>query len=234
MTTTGRFVGGVVLLFLSFTMLDPADFSLAETAISVHTEFVYQAGENEPLEKSRALAFFGARRGAVASAAKIFMQQGLLKQYQEQAEEIYCLAADKIDVRVVQERYAETSKRYFVEIEAAVGLAHFMEADSENQALEEEEGALPWREEMEQNVSRAIHPGKELSRAYRYLRKGETRIAIIYLDHLAKKYSNWSEVYYLRAQGFQRMHADDRRMEDLDKACALGHAAACRERQALK
>jgi hypothetical protein len=65
---------------------------------------------------------------------------------------------------------------------------------------------FPWKEEMDQGISEPIDPGREISSAYRYLRKGQTRIAIIYLDHLVKKYANWGDVYYLRALGFQRMH----------------------------
>jgi Tfp pilus assembly protein PilF len=109
-----------------------------------------------------------------------------------------------------------------------------MEAEIENQVFEKEESNFPWKEEMEQDVSESIDPAKELSRAYRYIRKDETRIAIIYLDHLVKKYPNWSDVYYLRALGFQRMHYVDRMMKDLEKACFLNNQEACNELRALK
>lgn len=234
MRTVSRIFGPYAPLLLSVILFAPVDLCLGADTVTVQTEFVYQAGENDSKEISRALALFGARRAAIALAAETLTQQGLLKNYQEQTEEIYCLAADNIEVRIARERYTQTDRRFAVAIEAVVDLADFMEADNQNQSLVDEEDAFPWREEMEQSVSRAVDPGRELSRAHRYLRRDETRIAIIYLDHLSKKYPNWSDVYYLRALGFERMHYEDQRGEDLKKACALGHEAACRERQAMK
>jgi hypothetical protein len=109
-----------------------------------------------------------------------------------------------------------------------------MEAEIENQEQERLESAFPWKEEMEQPVSASVEPGEELSRAYRYLRQDQTRIAIIYLDHLTAKYPGWGTVYFLRGLGFQRMHSDEQMLDDFNKACSLNQEEACRRLEALK
>ena len=109
-----------------------------------------------------------------------------------------------------------------------------MEAEIENQMLEKKELDFPWKAEMEQYVSDNISPGRELSRAYRYIRKNQIRIAIIYLDHLERKYTNWGDVYYLRALGFRQLNYFDQMMKDLEKACSLNQRDACNELDSLR
>jgi tetratricopeptide (TPR) repeat protein len=201
--------------------------SESDTPITLITEATYQAGGKDSFVKSQGLAMFEARKKAVVLAAKDYMQKGLLKNYGDQEAEIFCLTANKIQVRVIKESYAENARRFTVKLKAEVFVSDFMEAEIENQVLEKEESDFPWKEEMEQHVAPSIDPGRELSRAYRYLRKGQARIAIIYLDHLVKKYPFWGEVYYLRALGMQRMHYEDQMKQDLEKACSLDFRAAC-------
>jgi hypothetical protein len=212
------------ILFAVPGFSDDAEHDVPMVLIS---EVSYHAGDTDILTKTRGLALFEARKKAVVLAAKEYMQKGLLKNYGKQEAEIFCLAANKIHIRVIDESYAEKKKKYAIKIKAEVFISDFMEAEIENQALEKEESDFPWKEEMEQHVTQSIDPGRELSRAYRYLRKDQTRIAIIYLDHLVKKYPNWGEVYYLRALGMQRMHYDDQMKQDLNKACSLDFHTAC-------
>ena len=217
----------MLLLGILFAVPGFSDEAERDAPIVVISEASYHAGDMDPLTKARGLALFEARKKAVVLAAKDYMQKGLLKNYGKQEAEIFCLAADKIHIRVIDESYAANKKKYAIKIKADVFISDFMEAEIENQALEKKESNFPWKEEMEQQVAQSINPGRELSRAYRYLRKDETRIAIIYLDHLVKKYPNWGEVYYLRALGVQRMHYDDQMKQDLNKACSLDFHAAC-------
>ncbi len=80
---------------------------------------------------------------------------------------------------------------------------------------------------MEQYVNKTIEPGKEISRAYRYIRKKERRIAIIYLNHLQKKYPNWSELYLAKAIGFYISNDIEGMMSALQMSCNLGNKEAC-------
>ena len=220
-------------VFLNAT-LGISDGSNENVPIVLLTDYTYCAGDKDSLKKSWALASFGAKKKAVVLAAENFMQKGLLIYYGEQQAEIFCLAANKIKARLIQERYVEKENQYSIKIKAEVDILDFMEAEIENQALEREESDFPWKEEMEQHVSKSIDPGRELSRAYRYIRKKQTRIAIIYLDHLVKKYANWGDVYYARAMGFQRMHSVDQMMKDLERACSLNNQEACNRLHVLR
>ncbi len=224
----------LILIVFSYESPGIADGSKRDAPMVLLTDFTYRAGDKDSPEKSKALAFFGAKKKAVVMAAKSLMQKDLLENYGKQQEEIFCLATNNISARIIQETYAEKEKQYFVKIKAEVDIADFIEAEIENQAFEKEESDFSWKEEMEQHISKSIDPGRELSRAYRYIRKDQTRIAIIYLDHLVKKYSNWSDVYYLRAMGFKSMHYIDDMMKDLEKACSLNNQDACNALNALK
>jgi hypothetical protein len=223
----------ILIVFLKATPGIPDD-SKDNAPIVLITDYTYCAGDKDSLKKSRSLAAFGANKKAVVLAAENFRQKGLLKDYGEQRAEIFCLVAGKIKVRLIQERYVEKENQYSIKIKAEVDISDFMEAEIENQALEREESDFPWKEEMEQHVSASIDPGRELSRAYRYIRKKQARIAIIYLDHLVNKYANWGDVYYARAKGFQSMHSVDQMMKDLERACALNTQEACNNLHTLK
>jgi tetratricopeptide (TPR) repeat protein len=221
---------GLVLLINGFS--NPA--AALETPLILTVESAFPAAATDSLSITRKLALFEARKQAVASAASELMRKGLLKHYGEQEPEIFCLVAEKIRTRILSAAYVEEEKRYVCRIRAEVSVIDFMEAEIENQELEKKESAFPWKEEMEQPVLPSIAPGRELSRAYRYLRQDQIRIAIIYLDHLAAKYPGWGEVYYLRGLGFQRMHSSEQMQSDFEKACSLNHQEACKRLEVLK
>jgi hypothetical protein len=83
------------------------------------------------------------------------------------------------------------------------------------------------QEEMEPVVSSTIAPARELSRAYRYIRKHHWRMAIIYLDHLEKKYPHWGTLFLAKAMAYLGMHETDRAISALSSACYLGDQEAC-------
>lgn len=168
----------ILIVFINATPGIP-DGSKDNAPVVLLTDDTYCAGDKDSLKKSRALASFGAKKEAVVLAAENLRQKGLLKNYGEKQAEIFCLATNKIKARLLQELYDEEENLYFIRIEAQIDLSDFMEAEIENQILEKEESDFPWKEEMEQHVLKSIDPGKELSRAYRYIRKNQTRIAII-------------------------------------------------------
>jgi hypothetical protein len=72
-----------------------------------------------------------------------------------------------------------------------------------------------------------IAPARELSRAYRYIRKHHWRMAIIYLDHLEKKYPHWGTLFLAKAMAYLGMHETDRAISALSSACYLGDQEAC-------
>ena len=108
-------------------------------------------------------------------------------------------------------------------------MADFVKAKIADAALEKEEIAFSWQEEMEPLLSLTFEPGRELSRAYRYIRKRQWRKAIIYLDHLEKKYPYWRELYFAKALGFEGMHVTQRAVRYFRKACERGEPRACRK-----
>jgi len=82
---------------------------------------------------------------------------------------------------------------------------------------------------MEQTVYKTIRPGEEISRAYRYFRKKEWRMAIIYLNHLQKKYPNWHEIYCAKAIGYYAENKPEAMVDALHSACSLGNNEACED-----
>ena len=234
MKTRIRAIIFITLFILSSPSPVMCDVSKSHAPIVRLQDFTYHAGNRDSLEVIRAITAFEARKKAVYAAAEILVQKGLLKHYGKKQAEIFSLTANIIAAQTIFETYAEKEKTNSIRIKAEVNLSDFMEAEIQNQALEKGESDLLWKEEMEQHVSKQIDPGRELSRAYRYIRKGQTRIAIIYLDHLVKKYAHWGEVYYVRAIGFQRMHNSDQTIENLEKACSLSNQDACSALNAIK
>ncbi len=99
--------------------------------------------------------------------------------------------------------------------------------------MEKNELKLSYAEEMGQNVAGAIDPGMELSRAYRHIRKRQWRLAIIYLDHLGKKYPNWGEIYLAKALGFYGQDDIQNMKDALKTACSLDNQEACNDFQSI-
>jgi hypothetical protein len=191
------------------------------------TAFAYRAGAGDTREIIRALALFGARHKAVLRSAEILAGGGLLIDYGDKQREIFCLLTDELQFRVMDESFSEKNHTYAITIEATVSLSDFVKAEIRNAALEKEEMRFSFQEEMEPVVPQAIDPAKDLSRAYRYVRKHHWRMAIIYLDHLEKKYPHWGALFHAKAIGFKGMHETESAIEALALACGLGFQEAC-------
>jgi hypothetical protein len=176
---------------------------------------------------------FGARARAAEMGAKFLGHRGLLPHFGQRQKEIICLAADEIEATIIEERCMPQTGGCFVKIRARVEVIDFVRAQIADQELEEKEKHLSYREEMEQPVSPDISPGKELSRAYRYLRQKQWRIAVIYLDHLQQKYPNWSEVFLAKAIGFYSLNQTAMMTEALQTACRLNNQEACDDLRGL-
>ena len=87
---------------------------------------------------------------------------------------------------------------------------------------------------MEQSVSVEIDPGKDISKAYRLLREKKWRIAMIYMNHLEKKYPNWAEIYMAKASVYYIIHEPVFMQKALNEACRLGNNRACDDLKNIK
>ncbi len=204
-----------------------------EASIAVTADCTYKLGTGDTRKKAKALALFGARLKAVNLAAKYLTHKGVLEHYEKKQSEIYCLTTDTIETSIVSEEFDPQLKSYSVKITSRITTLDFIKAQIENLALIKEEAHFTYGREMEQPVSGKIDPGKELSRAYRYIREGHWRIAIIYLDHLQKKYPNWGEVFMARAIAFYAMEDSVGMIRALRRACGLENQDACDELSGL-
>jgi len=219
----------ILLLFFISTGTCGADGQKREDKINVIIDYTYRMGDKEAKQKSRALALFGAKLKAVKLAAKYLMHKGVLEHYEKKQNEIYCLATNEIKVSIIDEKVYEDINSYYVKIESAITSIDFIRAQIKDIELEHNESSFSFSEEMEQPVSDIIDPGEELSRAYRYIRKEQWRISIIYLDHLEKKYLHWGDLYLAKAIAFYGIDDIDKMADALKTACSLNNQEACDE-----
>ncbi|MGD9329697.1 MAG: hypothetical protein PVJ53_00215 [Desulfobacterales bacterium] len=227
-------IGLLVALIIGSASVSMAATPLSKDGIfSVDTDARYSCANESLVQKSKAVALFSAKFKAVNLAAKYLTHMGLLEHFQAKQGEIFCLAANEIKAAVTEEKFDRTSGAYYVRIKAEVTNVDFVQAQIKNLALEEEEAAFSYSEEMEQPVIPDIDPGRELSRACRYIRKKQWRIAMIYLGHLEQKYPCWGDLYLVKAIACFGMNASDQMLKALKKACRYDNQEACRELQSL-
>ncbi|UCE51817.1 MAG: hypothetical protein JSV31_21520 [Desulfobacterales bacterium] len=222
-----------ISLFLSLFIISTwpcgADDQKRDDTIKVITDYAYRMGDKDSKEKSRALGLFGAKLKAVNLAAKYLTHKGVLEHYEKKQSEIFCLTTNEIKVSIIDEKFYQDINSYYFEIKSEVKSIDFIKAQIKDSELEKNESSFSYSEEMEQPVSKIINPGEELSRAYRYIRKEQWRISIIYLDHLEKKYSHWGDVFLAKAIAFYGMDDIDKMVDALKTACSLNNQEACNE-----
>jgi len=223
---------GLLLVFV-IPVICVAEDPVRDDAISVTTEYTYIPGGTDSSEKARALALFGARLKAIQLAAKYLTHKGLLEHFEKRQNEIFCLAADEIETTILEDKFEKEKNTIFVKISADITSLDFIRARIKNLESEKQEAHFSYTEEMEQPVLSVIAPGMELSRAYRYMRRNQWRIAIIYLDHLEKKYSHWSDLYLAKAIANYGMNDTERMLAALKRACTLNSQEACHELESI-
>jgi hypothetical protein len=224
---------GAKLLFLAMGLVCGAAAGASAAAASsagdlqATTVFSYHAGPGDSMDTMRALALYGAKHEAVVRAARQLAGRGVLKAYGERQMEVYCLVAAGGSFTITDESFSHGNRTCTTTISSRVSLSDFVSAEIDNAALEKEEQHFSLQEEMEPTVSPRLDPARELSRAYRYIRKRRWRMAIIYLDHLEKKYPHWDALFLAKAMAFEGMHNTQKALEALSSACQLGHQDAC-------
>ncbi len=223
----------IITCLLLLPVLCPAKEAKNNHFPEIITDFTYKIGPGDSKEKYKALGLYGAKIKAVELAAKYLTHQGLLENYGQKQKEIFCLAVDELNTAAIAEKYLEENNSYYLKIKTIAKSADFIRAEIRNFKLDEEEKNFSWQEEMEQNLYTEIDPALELSRAYRYIRKKHWRVAIIYLDHLEKKYPNWGEIFLAKAIGYYSMHEIGMMIDALQTSCSTGNQGACEDLKSL-
>ena len=197
-------------------------------------KFQAPAGSSEKLAKG--IALFEAKKKAVESAGRYLAGQHLILNFELKKEEIYSLAARKIDSKILAERRVSSGKTvtYHIRIQTRIEAADYNEADSLDKQLEFEEKQEPLKEELEPEISNAIDPGLDIAKAYILLRTEKLRPAMIYLDRLEKKYPGWGAVYMAKAMGYYLLLEPLSMKKELDRACTVGNEKACDDLKNLK
>lgn len=204
-----------------------------EDTLDIATDYTYKISPGDSPQKYEALSLYGAKYKAVVLAAKYLSHKGLLENYGKKQKEIFCLVVDELKSTVMAKKLLDNGNAFYIKIKTKVDSLDFIKAEIKDLQLEKDEKSFSLQDKMEQHVYQSIDPAKELSRAYRYIRKMHWRIAVIYLDHLARKYPNWSEIYLAKAIAFYAMHEMQSMMDALKTSCALGNREACEDIEAL-
>lgn len=205
-------------------------------AFEIETEGSCRIAAGSSVELARAVALFNAKRKAVELAGRYLSHMRLIKAYRENKEEVYSLAASAIAARILAEKKEKVGSDTFYRcrIRVRVQPADFIRAEIAAAAMEEDEARKPFREEVEQPLPADINPGRDIAWVYLFLRQKKWRPAIIYLDHLEKKYPDWDSIYMAKAITYYILHNPVFMRKALQKACRLGNAVACSDLKHLK
>jgi hypothetical protein len=204
-----------------------SEANLNTTQFEAKAAFSYQAGTSDSLAVARALALYGAKYKSVVTLLGRLAEEGLIKLPGAERVEIMCLMAEELSYNLTKESFTQENRIYSVTIKGKLSLADVVRVEIMNELHERQESHFTLKEEMEPALSPDITPGRELSRAYRYMRKKRWRMAIIYLDHLERKYAHWGALFFAKAMAFQGMHETEQSLTSLSKACRAGTKEAC-------
>ena len=221
------------LIVLGFSTTAVAENHKRDDLIQINSEYSYHSGRGDSQEKAKSLALFGAKIKAVKLAAKYLTHKGLLKHYEERANEVYCLVTDEISATILDEDFNRDEESFYVKIKSEITSVDFIKAEIRDLELSNQESHFTYKKEMEQQIGQDIDPGKDLSRAYRYIRNRQWRIAVIYLNHLEKKYPYWSDTYFAKAIAYYGMNDKERMALALKAACSFKKEEACEELRSL-
>jgi hypothetical protein len=228
-----KYILFALLLFFSVNGIAPA---AENDTFEVEAEGAYPTAANGSTGLAKRMALFAAKRKAVESAGRYLSREDLIDVDEPDKDEIYSLTAREIHAEILkekQETIGETST-YRVRIRASIHPSDFIKAKISDNKQEKNEAKESFYEEMEQPISAKIDPGKDIAKAYRLLRKKQWRIAMIYLNHLEKKYANWDEIYMAKALVYYVLHEPVFMKKALNKACRLNNQIACDDLKNLK
>ncbi len=225
----------ITVLLVLFAMNSVA--SAAEDDIfEIEAEGSYRMQAGSSIDLAKKLSLFIAKRKAVDLAGRYLSRKSLIKIYELNRDEIYSLAAMEIRAEILEEKREAVGQTltYRVRIRAWIEPSDFIKAEIEDVRQEKNDAKESYREEMEQHVSAEVDPGREIAKAYRLLREKKWRIAMIYLNHLEKKYPNWDSIYVAKAITHYILHEPEFMKTALNEACRLGNQMACDDLRDLK
>ena len=202
----------------------------------IEAEGRYQMEADSSVDLAKKVALFTAKRKAVDLAGRYLSRKSLIEVYELNRDEIYSLAAREIQAEILEEKRSTVGKilTYRVRIRARVQPSDFVKAEMQDNRQEKKEANESFIEEMEQPVSAVIDPGKDISKVYRLLREKKWRIAMIYMNHLEKKYPTWAEIQMAKALVYYIFHEPAFMEKALSEACRLGNHTACEDLKNIK
>jgi hypothetical protein len=235
MTRSSWLVTGCLVALISVLHPWPAlaGDGAADRRMTVVTDCARTAGHDEDLEVARALALYCAKQKAVAICADRLTDADLLMVDADRRMAVFCLVADAMQPELLEASFDDKSRNCKVRIRSLLSLTDFVKAEIRNEELEKKEAHFSLKEELEPAVTPAIAPALEMSRVYRYIRNRRWRMAIIYLDHLDKKYPRWGDIYMAKATAYLGLHERRQAILALTSACNSGVRDACLKKQAL-
>jgi hypothetical protein len=209
---------------------------IEQDAVVIVTQASYLIQPDDSTMLAKALALYSAKRKAVSTAARYFVMKGLVESYEKKKEEIYSLATNKIETKILEENWIPSGKlkRYVVRIESRIYPANLIQAEIQNKKIEKQEAGDTLRQELEPGIQAKVNPAYDIASAYRYLRTGHWRSGLIYLDRLERKYPHWGEVFMAEAIAFYALQDPLRMKNALEKACSLENTSACEDLKTLK
>lgn len=225
-----------ILAFLLVMFSTSGLSSAADSIFEIESEGSYRMETGASVDLAKKVALFAAKRKAVELAGRYLSRNSLIEVYKLDKEEIYSLAARRVQATILSEKWKTGGKpsTYWLRIRVRIQASDFIKAKIEATALEKNEANKPYREELDQHISAEIDPGRDIAKAYLFLREKEWRIAVIYLDHLGKKYPNWDSIYMAKAITYYILHNPVFMEKALKKACHLGNQMACDDAKNLK
>ena len=223
-----------LLILILVNVVDSA--AKEEDTIEIEAEGSYLMEADSSVDLAKEVALFTAKRNAVDLAARYLSHKSLIKTYELNRDEIYALVAREIQAEILKEKSATAGKTstYRLQIRVKIKASDFVKAEIEENKQEIKEAKESYQEEMEQPISTEIDPGKDIAKAYRLLREKKWRIAIIYLDHMEKKYPNWDSIYMAKAIGQYILNEPVFMKKALNEACRLGNNTACDDLKNIK
>lgn len=116
LTTAAKIFFLTILLVCLHLGATIAEVDSSGYTIQTTTAFSYHAGPGDSLEKTRALALYGAKHKAVILAAHHFAGRGLLEDFGDKQMEIFCLVADELQPSNIDQSFAEKTNTYTTKI----------------------------------------------------------------------------------------------------------------------
>jgi hypothetical protein len=228
-----NFIITAVLVLFS---INSAASAAQDDIFEIETEGSYRMQAGSSIDLAKEMALFIAKAKAVNLAGKYLSHKSHIQVYELKRDEIYSLVAREIRAEILEEKRVTVKEAlaYRVRIRAWIEPSDFIKAEMEDAKQEKNEAKESFREEMEQHISAEIDPGRDIAKAYRLLREKKWRIAMIYLNHLEKKYPNWDSIYVAKAIIHYILHEPVFMKRALNEACRLGNQIACDDLKNLK